>query len=52
VNDLNETIGTIDDVIVTKDHEIYMPVCAVSGNERRKQSFVGAQRPASPKDPA
>src|ERR1700730_17755348 len=26
VNDANETIGTIDDVIVTKDHDIYMPV--------------------------
>jgi PRC-barrel domain len=26
VNDLNETIGTIDDVIVTKDHDVYMPV--------------------------
>jgi hypothetical protein len=26
VNDKNETIGTIDDVIVTKDHNIYTPV--------------------------
>jgi ribosomal 30S subunit maturation factor RimM len=26
VNDLNETIGTFDDVIVTTDHDIFVPV--------------------------
>ena len=26
VNDLNEKIGTLDDVIVTKEHDIFIPV--------------------------
>ena len=26
VNDLNEKIGTLDDVIITKEHDIFMPV--------------------------
>ena len=26
VNDLNEKIGTLDEVIITKDHDIFMPV--------------------------
>jgi hypothetical protein len=26
VNDLNEKIGTVDDVIVTKEHDIFVPV--------------------------
>ena len=26
VNDLNEKIGTVDDVIVTKEHDIFIPV--------------------------
>jgi hypothetical protein len=26
MNDLNDTIGTLDDVIITKDHDIFMPI--------------------------